>query len=961
MNKLKKIFLVLLIIISNCTSVFALCVDKGSEKDTIVKKNITLLEKDNANNIENNTFELLGKTFKGTSTGELTIKFYSEEYNSTQDTCMEVNDRGDISYIYFSYSMYNKDTHSLEQLTSAVRGYWKDYGPLSIKCIWDGEMLNVKILMSNGMTLVYSDDCKLDGGTILPIEPIGPDEKDKAKITIDPINIIVGKRKHFEGKYIPKSPSNIKNELDSIKWSVEDASIAELNKVSYIIADDKESAILNFDIIGKKHGETSITGSLLNIEADSNTAIISVEPELILPVNNVSFINDYDCNIYIAKKDYICVKVSMKEADKEYLEKFLSNIKYEIYKNPDSSNENIAEIVNTGYIISDDGKEGEFIIDIDSGITSLDNIVIINTAAQSKSIRLIYNSLYIDADQDGIPDEWEENGLDTDKDGLIDVDLKAMGAVVGQKDLFVEIDKMDKLNISQKSLNMVAEQFKKHNINLHIDAGSNSIDYVTGEKWGSLSKSDTMPYEKLTTLYETYKDEKGKEHYKNFNGWDELSNKYFSNERRAIFRHCMLINSFDTDRTSGIARGIPEQSFVISSYGFGNEDNNSERAMAGTLMHELGHTLGLCHGGSDHTSYKPNNLSIMNYLYQFSGLYGTQEINYSEYELPAINEKEINELKGIDPNNVIDNPNLGAKWILKNKKEKEYHIENVVGKSIDFNNNGKIEPLANISFYHDTNEDIIFNTPSINEWNALLYTGGSIGNMGATSPLSKIVTDKNKVVFENISVEKAKELGVYENKYDDEGSHVITKVDRIEPTCTNNGNIEYYICNDCHKIFQDENCKIEITNLPTVIPALGHDYREWKVTKEPTCTEKGNQERTCSMCAKKETKSIPAFGHDYGKWKVIKESTDKEEGFKERICINCGEKEVMDIKKIRLDSLHKLNETDNKRNELLIEKGNKNVIVKTSDALNVYSYMLSSIITIIIIVTLYCSKKRIQM
>lgn len=74
-----------------------------------------------------------------------------------------------------------------------------------------------------------------------------------------------------------------------------------------------------------------------------------------------------------------------------------------------------------------------------------------------------------------------KNGLDTDKDGIIDVDLKAMGAVVGQRDLFVEIDIMDKLKISQKSLDIVAEQFKKHNIYLHIDAGPDSVDYVTGK------------------------------------------------------------------------------------------------------------------------------------------------------------------------------------------------------------------------------------------------------------------------------------------------------------------------------------------------------------------------------------------------------------------------------------------------------------------------------------------------
>ena len=37
-------------------------------------------------------------------------------------------------------------------------------------------------------------------------------------------------------------------------------------------------------------------------------------------------------------------------------------------------------------------------------------------------------------------------------------------------------------------------------------------------------------------------------------------------------------------------------------------------------MHELGHTLGLRHGGDEDEAAKPNYFSVMNYLYQISGL-----------------------------------------------------------------------------------------------------------------------------------------------------------------------------------------------------------------------------------------------------------------------------------------------------------------------------------------------------
>lgn len=975
LKKLFRVFLVILIGLLNSTCFSTVYAD---DEKSILNNEETILSVSESNiQSASDSFELLDKTFTGTSNGSLIVKFYSKQYNSVQDTCMEVNDRGHVTYIYFSYNMYNNNTCTLELYTSAVKGYWSQYAPLQIKCVWNGEKLSVTISMINGMALVSSIDCELVGGVVPPVKPTDPSDNDKAELILNPVNCIVGKTGYLEGTYIPKSPSNISNELNSIKWTIKNSSISEFKNFSYIIASDKKSATLKIEIVGKKCGETDITGDLSSIGEESKTTHISVEPELILPVSNASFVNDYDCNIYISGEDYICVKVSMEEADREYLEKFLSNIKYEITKNPDSSNENIAEITNTGYIISNDNKTGEFIMDIDPRTTSLDNIVIINTSAQSKSIRVIYDSPYTDADQDGIPDKWEENGLDTDKDGIIDVDLKAMGAVAGQKDLFVEIDKMDKLNISQKSLNMVAEQFKKHNINLHIDAGPNSIDYVTGKKWGSLSRSDIIPYEKLTTLGETAIDENGNEYYKNFDGWDELSNKYFTNERRAIFRHCMLINSFDTKGTSGIARGIPEQSFIITSSGFGNDNNNDERAIAGTFMHELGHTLGLRHGGSDDTNYKPNDLSIMNYLYQFSGLCGTNEINYSEYALPELDENSIDETKGIDPQGVIADKQLGVKWLLK--KDHSVNIDNpfyrfqsnsVSGNKIDFNKDGKFEPLVKINFWNgdDDNENkdegiengakITINTASINEWNILVFAGGSIGNLGASSPLSKIVTDKNEVIIENISVDKAKELGIYENNYDERCSHNITKVDRTEPTCTKSGNIKYFICNDCHKIFNDENCHTEITKLETLILALGHDYGKWKVTREPTCTEDGIQERTCNMCGKKETKSSQALGHDYGEWEVIKGSTDKEEGYKERTCMACGEKDVAVIDKINATLSQSSDKNENDKTIEFSTKNDKASKVITGDTSNIQDYILYVMTSIVIIIILCCLKKK---
>jgi hypothetical protein len=46
----------------------------------------------------------------------------------------------------------------------------------------------------------------------------------------------------------------------------------------------------------------------------------------------------------------------------------------------------------------------------------------------------------------------------------------------------------------------------------------------------------------------------------------------------------------------------------------------TQTQQAATLMHELGHTLGMHHGGLDDVNNKPNYVSIMNYSFAFTGL-----------------------------------------------------------------------------------------------------------------------------------------------------------------------------------------------------------------------------------------------------------------------------------------------------------------------------------------------------
>ena len=55
----------------------------------------------------------------------------------------------------------------------------------------------------------------------------------------------------------------------------------------------------------------------------------------------------------------------------------------------------------------------------------------------------------------------------------------------------------------------------------------------------------------------------------------------------------------------------------------------SRSEQAATLMHELGHNLGLRHGGVDNVNCKPHHVSVMNYVYQFPNSVPDRPLSYS--------------------------------------------------------------------------------------------------------------------------------------------------------------------------------------------------------------------------------------------------------------------------------------------------------------------------------------------
>ena len=100
-------------------------------------------------------------------------------------------------------------------------------------------------------------------------------------------------------------------------------------------------------------------------------------------------------------------------------------------------------------------------------------------------------------------------------------------------------------------------------------------------------------------------------------------------------------------------------------------------------------------------------------------------------------------------------------------------------------------------------------------------------------------------------------------------------------TCTTNGTQERH-CTRC-----------DYKQTRSIV-AKGHSYGLWNVTKKVGCITDGEQSRECSVCGNKETKTIAATGvHSYGSWKVAKAATCTTTGTKVRSCSECGAKETV--------------------------------------------------------------------
>lgn len=255
----------------------------------------------------------------------------------------------------------------------------------------------------------------------------------------------------------------------------------------------------------------------------------------------------------------------------------------------------------------------------------------------------VYIWEWIDEDEDGILDCWEEEGIDINADLEVDLDLTQMFADPRQKTLYVEVDVANGQNFPSSVATMVEAAFDDAPVDnpdgtqgIELVIMIDETDLPVAAVWATDASGWAPDFDALKAV-----------HF-GLDSWNGQPNGAEKRKAwRLVSRYCIVGRDID-DGSDGTGE-IGGNDLFLTPDGITNLSTENYAAL---FMHELGHNLGLRHGGHDNVNGKPNYVSVMNYLLSAKFAWNTPfwRLDYSRDKIePILNEIALDETVGIQP------------------------------------------------------------------------------------------------------------------------------------------------------------------------------------------------------------------------------------------------------------------------------------------------------------------------